>query len=362
MRPLHEGLRINNFLLEARIGGGTFGEVWRAKHHVFDDRVAIKIPTDVEYVRYLQREGVAMHGLAHPNIIRAIDLDPYADPPYLIMEYVDGPSVRRVIETTGAKLPFGAVVTILRGVLTALTAAHTRGIVHRDIKPENVLLTCRLEDVARVRESNVKVTDFGLGSGSMWSMQSVQQSVSLASRDGRGFSGTLAYMSPEQREGQPVDGRSDLYACGVMLFELLTGERPYGTETPGMMRGDVPEALDVVFRRAYARLDRRYASAVQMYEALAAVAGPPAVPTGCRTEGHAAGMRNQQPRVGRSRLPHAPPACPRCREAVQSGDNFCIHCGQQLAPSVPRCAACSAYVDIEDRYCMMCGASLPLMA
>ena len=82
------------------MGAGSFGEVWRARHHVFGEFVAIKIPTDPKFVRNLQREGVAVHGLRHPNIVRAIDLDPYADPPYLVMEYVDGPSLRQVIALT----------------------------------------------------------------------------------------------------------------------------------------------------------------------------------------------------------------------------------------------------------------------
>ena len=86
MGSLQEGDRISNYILEARLGAGSFGEVWRARHHVFGDIVAIKIPTDTQYVRNLQREGVAVHGLQHPNIVRAIDLDPYADPPYYVME------------------------------------------------------------------------------------------------------------------------------------------------------------------------------------------------------------------------------------------------------------------------------------
>ncbi len=80
MSILHSGDRINNYLLEKQVGAGSFGEVWRARHHVFGDIVAIKIPTDPQYVRNLQREGVAIHGLKHPNVVRAIDLDPYGDP------------------------------------------------------------------------------------------------------------------------------------------------------------------------------------------------------------------------------------------------------------------------------------------
>src|SRR6476620_10877437 len=94
-----QGQRIGEYILDTRIGGGTFGEVWRAHHHVWIDQlVAIKIPTDSQYLRELQREGVAIHGLVHPNIVRAIGFDPYADPPYLTMEYVPGSSLRPVIK------------------------------------------------------------------------------------------------------------------------------------------------------------------------------------------------------------------------------------------------------------------------
>jgi serine/threonine-protein kinase len=147
MTALREGDRISNYLLEARVGAGSFGEVWRARHHVFGDIVAVKVPTDAQYVRNLQREGVAIHGLKHPNIVRAIDLDPYSDPPYLVMEYVEGPSLRQIIDKYRAGLPVLAAATIMRGMLCALAKAHENGLVHRDVKPANVLLNHPLQGV-----------------------------------------------------------------------------------------------------------------------------------------------------------------------------------------------------------------------
>src|SRR5262249_30799265 len=94
----NKGQRISEYVRASKVGGGTFGEVWRATHHVWLDQVvAIKIPTDPQYVRALQREGAAIHGLVHPNIVRAIGFDPYADPPYLTMEFVAGTSLRPLI-------------------------------------------------------------------------------------------------------------------------------------------------------------------------------------------------------------------------------------------------------------------------
>src|SRR3954463_12407868 len=120
--------RISEYILDARVGGGTFGEVWRAHHHVWVDQlVAIKIPTDSQYVRALQREGVAIHGLVHPNIVRAIGFDPYADPAYLTMEYIPGTSLRPVIANGGVNA--NEAVAILKQVLAGLKYAHGNGLI-----------------------------------------------------------------------------------------------------------------------------------------------------------------------------------------------------------------------------------------
>src|SRR4029450_13243407 len=126
--------RVGEYVLQDRIAAGTFGEVWRAHHHVWSDQlVGVRIPTDYSYLRNLQREGVAIHGLHHPNVVRAIGFDPYADPPYLTMEYVPGTSLRPLIAAKSLK-PEEAVA-ILRQVLAGLNHAHTNNIIHRDIKP-----------------------------------------------------------------------------------------------------------------------------------------------------------------------------------------------------------------------------------
>jgi serine/threonine-protein kinase len=344
MAGLREGDRISNYLLEARVGAGSFGEVWRARHHVFGEFVAIKIPTDPKFVRNLQREGVAIHGLRHPNIVRAIDLDPYADPPYLVMEYVDGPSLRQVIDELRGGFPIPAVVTIMRGVLQALAAAHGSGMIHRDIKPANILLGQPREKIASITEQAVKVTDFGLGQIGGATAQSIMQSGSVLTDEGRSIAGTLAYMSPEQKEGKDIDASSDLYSCGLVLYEMLTGERPQGTDLPSAMRSGVPKMLDEVFRRSYARRDRRFASAVEMLAALSSdTPVPPPLPKG-------------------RRVVEGVTACPDCGTATQRDDQFCIGCGQQLAASVPRCPACGGYVHHSDRFCIFCGKDLGVLA
>jgi serine/threonine protein kinase len=348
MPAVKPGDRINNYLLEERIGAGSFAEVWRAKHHVFNEVVAIKIPTDPQYVRYFRQEGVVVHGLQHPNIVRAFDIDPYADPPYLIMEYVDGPSLRQVVEAHPTGMPIAAAVEIMRGILSALICAHEASLVHRDIKPANILLHRPGDDIANIRQQDVKVADFGLGRTGGMTTASILQSGSALTQDGKDIAGTIAYMSPEQKVSGEVDGRSDLYSCGIVLFEMLTGVRPEGGELPSSLRAEVPPYLDGVFQRCYTRLERRFASARQMTESLADQRGalrPPPPPPTSVAEGPAHGG-----------------ACPSCQERIGPEDQFCIHCGTQLVEAVPRCSSCQAFVNQMDNFCILCGTDLRVQA
>ncbi len=330
------GDRVSNYLLEVPIGTGSFGQVWRAKHHMFDDLVAIKVPTDADYVQNLRREGVVIHGLRHPNIVRAIDLDPYGDPPYLIMELVAGDSLRAFIDAHPKGLPIQDAQAVMCGMLRALEVAHEAGVIHRDVKPANILLTRRVGDPEPLTEQCVKVADFGLGSVGGVTTHSIMQSGSMLTERGKSISGTLAYMAPEQKEGSETDARADLYSCGIVLFEMLTGQRPHGAEFPSGLRSDVPASLDEVFRKCYVRWEHRYTCASEMLHALSGSAIP-----------FAKRVRTDDG-----------PSCPSCRRDVQRDDQFCVHCGFQIVPSVPRCQACDAFVNAVDRFCIFCGNDL----
>ena len=339
------GDRISNYLLEEPVGAGSFGQVWRAKHHVLDQVVAVKVLTDPQYVRNFRAEGVAVHGIRHPNVVRALDLDPYADPPYLIMEYVDGPSLRAVIDEHPKGLPVDAAIRIVRGVLAGLQTAHDAGLVHRDVKPANILLRMPHGDLNRVEEGDVKLTDFGLGRATSVTTASIMQSGSLTTDEGRSIAGTLAYMSPEQKVAQPVDGRSDLYSCAVVLFEMLTGTRPAGSDLPSMVRPELPRHLDDVFRQAYTRLERRVESAGEMLALLDAQTA-------------SARARSERPEPAPAAADDAPASCPRCSQPIDRDDNFCISCGHQVVGSVPKCPRCRAFVNRSDRFCIFCGSKL----
>jgi len=268
-----EGQRVGNYLLTRKIAAGACGEVWLGRHHAWGDKlVAVKIPNDPQYVRNLQQDGAAIHGLRHPAIVEAVDFDPYADPPYLAMEYVPGSSLRALIQER--KLGVPEAVAVLRHVLAALAHAHARGVLHRDIKPENILVHERAFQDGFLSEGVIKVTDFGLGRMQL-SGDSIAVSTSVSLQDARHMVGTLAYMSPEQREGLPADARADLYACGVVFFEMLTGKKPHGADFPSKANASVPAHLNEAFRGAYAWLDDRYASAEDFSEALDEPAAPP---------------------------------------------------------------------------------------
>jgi serine/threonine-protein kinase len=335
-----QGQRLGEYVLESKAGGGTFGEVWRAHHHVWIDQlVAVKIPTDSQYLRNLQSEGFAIHGLIHPNIVRAIGFDPYAQVPYLVMEYIPGSSLRPLIQQRPA-IPDS--VAIMRQVLAGLKYAHEQKVIHRDIKPENILIHERASRDGFGVEGVVKVTDFGLGKSAANAAGSIAYSASLNTPAAREIAGTLDYMAPEQRGGTEVDARADLYACGVVLYELLTGERPAGTEVPSDLNPAVPKYLDEVFRRSYARLDKRFASAGQFLEAMPLLARPASTPSRPMPRPGGAGSR----------------ICPQCHKQIDPTDQFCMHCGVQVAAAVRRCPRCGAYPDQTDRYCIFCGETL----
>ncbi len=367
--------RVGEFVLETKVGGGTFGEVWRAHHHVWSDQlVAVKIPTNPQYLRDLQREGCAIHGLVHPNIVRASGFDPYAETPYLTMEYIPGTSLRPLIQKKAISITDAAA--IMRQVLAGLGHAHLRGLIHRDIKPENILIHERAFTDGFASEGVVKVTDFGLGKAATSNaVGSIVYSASLNDAAGREIAGSLDYMAPEQRAGANVDARVDLYACGVVLYEMLTGEKPAGTDLPSDMNKAVPSGLDDAFRRSYARLEKRFASAEDFVRALAVI--PPPVPRIAAGSGGAVspvapsranatgGMRMEPPyrraeSVAERDAGHRSKnvACPRCQKPVDSTDQFCMHCGVQMVTTLRRCEKCGAYPDASDRFCIFCGGTL----
>jgi serine/threonine-protein kinase len=255
--------RIGEYVLEELIGRGAFAEVWRARHHMWSDQIAaVKIPTDSSYIENLRRDGIRVQRLVHPNIVHPIGFDPMAEPPYLISQYIAGGSLRPW--ASKKRLTVSRAVNALRQVLTALQYAHEQGIIHADIKPDNVLLEPTAIGSDFAEPGTVKIGDFGIGVAAL--------ATALSRQGGAGGNVTLAYVAPELRQGAAPDVKSDIYAVGVILFEMLTGERPTGAELPSEMNADVPRELDEIFRNSYARRERRFETAQQFLDALPAEA------------------------------------------------------------------------------------------
>ena len=358
--PVSRGDRVGEWVLQEPVGGGAFGAVWRAAHHAWSDqRAAVKLPSDPAYVRALRREGRFSGRLDHPNVVKPLGFDPFAERPYLVMEFVPGVDLRRHLGDRGPMRPADAVA-VLKQVLAALGYAHGQGVVHRDVKPENVLVHERVfaDPAGFDLEGGVKVTDFGLGAADNAMAEATANAAANAPAGGArsivfsadlpagrsdggsggsggSIAGSLDYMAPEQRGGGEVDGRADLYACGVMLFEMLTGERPAGTDVPSDLVKGVPPHLDEAFRRSYARLDKRFATAADFAAALE--------------------PRRAQAGLAPVPVPARPGACPACEGRVADGDQFCMQCGKQLVGVVRRCGKCGAFPSPEDHYCMFCG-------
>jgi eukaryotic-like serine/threonine-protein kinase len=200
-----------------RIAAGGMGEVFRAHDAVLAREVAVKVlhrslSSDQGFVDRFRREARAAATLNHPNIVAVYDWGAVDGIYYMVMEYVQGRSVRELLNA-GGKLAPAQAAEILRQTLSALEHAHARGIVHRDLKPENILIT---------RDGVVKLTDLGLA----------RAFADAKNTRAGAITGTVQYLSPEQIRGEPADPRSDLYSLGIVAYELLTGELPYSGETP----------------------------------------------------------------------------------------------------------------------------------
>src|SRR5574337_543530 len=248
----------DRYRLLSRIGEGGMGTVYLAEHVALGKRVAVKVlrpeySRDEELSRRFEQEARAASQIGHQNIVDVVD---FGRTPggslYFVMEALEGESLARLIHREGA-LPLQRALRVLAQICQALGAAHARGVVHRDLKPENVLLVPR-DDGGDL----VKVLDFGI---------SKTHGVPEGGRITRAGSiiGTPEYMAPEQAMAGPVDHRCDVYAFGVLAYEMLTGTLPFQGETqlatllkhqgeppqpPSLRRPDLPPEVDALVLRA----------------------------------------------------------------------------------------------------------------
>ena len=254
----------NRYEILERIGTGGMAVVYKAKCHWLNRLVAVKIlksdlAQDEDFRRRFNAESQAVAQLSHPNIVSVYDVSKSGDTEYIVMELIDGITLKQYMEKRG-QLSWRESLHFITQIMRALSHAHSRGIVHRDIKPQNIMV---------LRDGSVKVTDFGIACLENSAQTLTQEAL-----------GSVHYISPEQARGDRTDARSDIYSAGVVLYEMLTSRLPFEGDSavsvaiqhlssiplaPREINPDIPEQLELICMKAMAPdLDRRYPSADAM--------------------------------------------------------------------------------------------------
>jgi beta-lactam-binding protein with PASTA domain len=273
------------------LGQGGMATIYRARDNQLERDVAVKVlrpeyGTDPDFIQRFRHEAQSAASLNHPNVVAVYDYGTDPVGPFIVMELVEGEDLASIVRRSGA-LPPRAAARIVAQAARAVAAAHGNGFVHRDIKPGNILVT---------REGRVKVADFGIARA---------LSESALTLPGTTL-GSVHYFSPEQARGELASPASDIYSLGIVLYELLTGRRPWTGDTaaaiatarltgavpsPSAAHGGIPPALEAITRKALATSpEDRFGSAAEMADALEQFAGAPAGVAGAAAGGAAAGL------------------------------------------------------------------------
>ena len=260
----------NRYEILERIGTGGMAVVYKARCHRLNRLVAIKIlkeelAQDEEFRRRFHDESQAVAMLSHPNIMAVYDVSTSNGVDYIVMELLDGITLKQYMQKKGNKLSWKEALHFIIQIMKALSHAHSRGIIHRDIKPHNIMV---------LRDGSIKVADFGIARLTSANQNTMTQEAL----------GSVHYISPEQARGSHIDARSDIYSAGVVLYEMLTGRLPYEGDSPVAvaiqhinsiplspreLEPDIPEALEAITLKAMASdVNKRYISADAMLEDL----------------------------------------------------------------------------------------------
>ena len=267
----------NRYEILERIGTGGMAIVYKAKCHRLNRLVAVKIlksdlAQDEDFRRRFNAESQAVAQLSHPNIVSVYDVSRGGDVEYIVMELIDGITLKQYMEKRG-QLNWRESLHFITQIMRGLSHAHSRGIVHRDIKPQNVMV---------LRDGSVKVADFGIAC-----LENAAQTLTQEAL------GSVHYISPEQARGDRTDARGDIYSAGVVLYEMLTGRLPFEGDSavsvaiqhlssvplaPREVNPDIPEQLELICMKAMAPdLEKRYPSADAMIADLEAFRKNPGV-------------------------------------------------------------------------------------
>ena len=256
----------NRYEIMECIGVGGMAVVYKARCHRLNRLVAVKIlkpelAQDAEFRRRFHDESQAVAMLSHPNIMAVYDVSSSDDLDYIVMELLDGITLKQYMQKKGLPLNWREALHFITQIMKALSHAHDRGIIHRDIKPQNIMV---------LRDGSVKVTDFGIARLASAAQATLTQEAL----------GSVHYISPEQARGSHIDTRADIYSAGVVLYEMTAGRLPYEGDTPVSVaiqhinsiplptrdiNPDIPEALERITMKAMASdVDKRYISADAM--------------------------------------------------------------------------------------------------
>ena len=248
-----------------KIGTGGMSDVYKAKDHILGREVAVKVlkqefAEDVSFVTKFRSEAQSAAGLEHANIVNIYDVGSENGMYYIVMEYVEGITLKTYIEKKG-QLNFKEAISIAIQVGRGIEAAHNKGIIHRDIKPQNIML---------LQDGTIKVTDFGIARMTDNATKTMTEHAI----------GSVHYIAPEQAKGSKTDGKSDIYSVGVMLYEMITGKLPFEADsavsvalmqlqsTPKMPReinSSIPLGLEQITMHAMQKIpSERYQSALDM--------------------------------------------------------------------------------------------------
>jgi serine/threonine-protein kinase len=379
------GATLGDCVIEELLGQGGMARVYRAKQANLERDVAVKVlppyyAADEAFVERFKLEARAMARLSHPNIVAVYFAGEENGRLFITMEYVGGGNLKQRML---AKMPLRDIVRIVNEIAGALTYAHSMGIVHRDVKPVNVLMDLGGRAV---------LSDFGIAK--------VLATSAALTRDGAGV-GTPEYMSPEQCRGVGVDYRSDIYALGVMLYEMLTGRTPFIADNytalahshiyepappPSQLNPHISPAVQAVILKALEknpaeRFQKATELAIALEQAVAAQAPMPSAAVGRQTAAPTPGAQPLPTGAPRRSVPSAPLGalvCPRCHHPNAPHQNFCSACGLALRPLQPappasqgpyqqhtaswvRCPACGAPNAQGNRFCTNCRQPLAII-
>src|SRR5450759_1133143 len=352
------GTSLGGYRVLSTLGQGGMARVYKARQENLDREVAVKVlppwyAADRNFVERFNLEARLVARLSHPNIVTIHDFSENNGHLYIVMQLVDGGTLKHKLDAArdpsgsggAGALEVAEANRIFQQLASALTYAHEQGIIHRDIKPVNVLMD---------RSGRPILSDFGIAK--------VLAGSNGLTRPGAGV-GTPEYMSPEQCRGEEVDGRADIYALGVMLFESLTGRMPFAGDNYHALAHShlyVPPpdpqlynprltmpVCQVILTALQKKPAMRYQQANDLALALDQAIHPSSI-------GDISAQPTQKP-AGIERAPTAPIyACPVCHRPNKSDTFFCVRCGSLLN----QCPKCRSQNRAKDRFCTRCGQAL----